>query len=161
MNLDIHTAVITIVALLSILALYGIWAGIRSIRKARTLKFFRMRRDRMVNGWRMLFLSAIFIIGAILTRRFAEPIAYQFFPPTITSTPTSTITLTPTLSLTPTVTLTPTITPTPSVSDTPTITPTPHVPLVIEELFTSTTTHSPAAVFSPLQFAKELDENFL
>src|SRR4030067_1538508 len=122
MKLDIHTAVLTIVALLSVLALYGIWAGIRSIRKARTLKFFRMRRDRMVTGWRMLFLSAIFIIGAILTRRFAEPIAYRYFPPTITPTLTHTITFTPTLSLTPTKTRTSTITPTPSVSDNPTIT---------------------------------------
>jgi len=55
----------------------------------------------------------------------------------------------------------PTITPTPSVSDTPTITSTPHVPLVIENLFTSTTTPNPAAVFSPLQFATSLNKDFL
>src|SRR5512136_224564 len=110
MKLDIHTAVITFVVLLALLAAYGIWAGIRSIRKARTLKFFRMRRDRMVTGWRMLFLSVVFIIVALLTRRFAEPIAYHYFPPTITPTTTPTVTLTPTITLTPTVTLTPTIT---------------------------------------------------
>jgi hypothetical protein len=161
MKLDIHTAVITIVALLSILAVYGILVGVRSIRKARTLKFFRMRRDRMVTGWRMLFLSAVFIVFAILTRSFAEPIAYRFFPPTVTPTLTPTITLTPTVSLTPTITLNPTITLTPSVSDTPTITPTPHMPLAIEDLFVSTTTPNPDAVFSPLQFANALDENFL
>ena len=161
MKLDIHTAVITIVALLSVLAAYGIWAGIRSIRKARTLKFFRMRRDRMVVGWRMLFLSVIFIVVALLTQRFAEPIAYRYFPPTITPQHTSTITQTPTISVTPTITLTPSITPTPSVSDTPTITPTPHVPLLVEDLFLSTTTPNPAAVFSPLQFANALDEDFL
>ena len=84
MKIDIHTGVITFVALLSILAAYGIFAGVRSIRKARTLKFFRMRRDRMVTGWRMLFLSVVFILVAILTRRFAEPIAYHYFPPTAT-----------------------------------------------------------------------------
>lgn len=161
MKLDIHTAVITVVALLAIMALFGLWAGIRSIRKARTLKFFRMRRDRMVSGWRTVFLSVIFILAAILIRNFAEPIAYSFFPPTITPTLTSTITLTPTISLTPTITLSPTITLTPSVSDTPTITPTPHIPLAIEDLFISTTTPNPAAVFSPLQFARELDENFV
>jgi hypothetical protein len=160
MKLDIHTAVITIVALLSIIALYGFLVGIRSIRKARTLKFFRMRRDRMVVGWRMVFLSAIFLVSAFLIRSFAEPITYRFFPPTVTPTLTSTITITPTISLTPTTSLTPTITPTPSVSDTPTITPTPHMPLLIEDGFTSTTTPNPAAVFSPLQFARELDENF-
>jgi len=32
---------------------------------------------------------------------------------------------------------------------------------VIEDSFTSTTTPNPEAVFSPLQFARELDENFL
>jgi len=161
MKIDIHTGVITFVALLSLLAAFGIVAGIRSIRKARTLKFFRMRRDRMVTGWRMLFVSLVFIVVAILARRFAEPIAYHYFPPTITPTLTSTVTFTPTISLTPTITLTPTVTPTPSVSDTPTITPTPHVPLVIEDLFTSTTTPNPAAVFSPLQFATALDKDFL
>src|SRR4030042_4771943 len=161
MNLDIHTAVITIVALLSIFAVFGLWVGIRSIRKARTLKFFRMRRDRMVTGWRMVFLSVVFVIAAILINRFAEPIAYSFFPPTATPTLTPTLTLPPTISPTPTITQTPTITLTPSISDTPTITPTPHMPLAIEDNFTSTTTPNPAAVFSPLQFAKELDENFL
>src|SRR4030043_18886 len=103
MKIDIHTGVITFVALLSILAAYGIWAGIRSIRKARSLKFFRMRRDRMLTGWRMLFLSVGFILVAILTRRFAEPIAYPYFPPLPT----------------------------------------------------------PAAVFSPLQFAQALDKDFV
>src|SRR4030042_40098 len=109
MKIDIHTGVITFVALLSILAAYGIWAGIRSIRKARSLKFFRMRRDRMLTGWRMLFLSVGFILVAILTRRFAEPIAYHYFPPTATPSHTSTVTTTPTITLPPTTTLTPTI----------------------------------------------------
>ena len=95
MNLDIHTGVITFVILLLVLAVIGFWSGIRLIRKARTLKFFRMRRDRMVTGWRMLGFSVICIILALLARQFAEPVAYHFFPPTITPT------LTPTPSPTP------------------------------------------------------------
>lgn len=158
MKLDIHTGVVTFVALLSVLAAYGLWAGIHSIRKARTLKFFRMRRDRMVTGWRMLLLSVVFIAVALVTSRFAEPIAYHYFPPTITPTFTATATLVPTTTLTPTITQTPTITLTPSVTDTPTITPTPHMPLVIEDLFTSTTTPNPEAVFSPIQFASALKD---
>ncbi len=161
MKLDIHTAVITVVALLFLFAVISLWTGIRSIRKARTLKFFRMRRDRMVTGWRMLFLAFIFIVVALLMRQFAEPLAYSYFPPTMTPSLTPTITSTPTISLTPTITLSPTITPTPSVSDTPTITPTPHVPLAIENQFTSSVTPNPDAVFSPLQFANALDDNFL
>ena len=35
------------------------------------------------------------------------------------------------------------------------------MPLVVEDLFISTTTPNPAAVFSPLQFANALDKNFL
>src|SRR5512135_2702695 len=142
MKLDIHTGVVTFIVLLSVMAAFGLLLGIRAIRKARTLKFFRMRRDRMVTGWRMVLLSVVFIIVALFTNRFAEPIVYHYFPPTVTPT------------------FTPTTTPTPTITLTPTITPTPHVPLVIEEMFTSTTTPNPAAVFSPLQFANALDKNY-
>jgi hypothetical protein len=161
MKLDIHTAVTTAVIIAGLLFVYLVWAGIRSIQKARTLKFFRMRRDRMVIGWRMLLFAVIFLVGGLLIRRFAEPIAYNFFPPTITPTLTGTTTLTPTISLTPTITVSPSITPTPLVSNTPTITGTPRVPLAIESLFTSSVTPNPAAIFSPLIFAQALDENFL
>jgi hypothetical protein len=161
MNLDIHTGVVTFVVLLFVLAVIGFWSGIRLIRKAHSLKFFRMRRDRMVTGWRLLGISILCVIVALIARQFAEPVAYHFFPPTITPTLTPTVTITPTITLTPTITHTPTITPTPSVSDTPTITPTPHVPLVVEKLFISTTTPNPAAVFSPLQFATALDKDFI
>jgi hypothetical protein len=47
------------------------------------------------------------------------------------------------------------------VSNTPTITPTPRVPLAIENEFTSQVTPNPAAIFSPLVFTQEIDENFM
>lgn len=160
LNLDIHTAVVTAFILALFFAALFIWLGIRSIKKARTLKFFRMRRDRMVSGWRMVLASIFLVLFALLLNRFAEPVIYNFYPPTATSTPTPTVTLTPTITLTPSITLTPTITSTPSVTDTPTPTLTPHVPLAVEIQFTSVVTPNPAAVFSPLQFAQALDENF-
>jgi hypothetical protein len=161
MNLDIHTGIQAALLLTVVFTVYFIFSGIRSIRKARTLKFFRMRRDRMVTGWRMLFLALVFVVLALLLNRFAEPVIYSFFPPTITQTLTPTITITPTITLSPTITQTPTVTPTPSVSDTPTVTATPHVPLAVEAQFQSAVTPNPNTIFSALQFAQALDESFL
>lgn len=160
MNLDIHTAVLTALVISIVFVVISLWSGIRSIRKARTLKFFRMRRDRMVAGWRLIFLALILIGIAFFLYNFAEPVIYNFFPPTPTQTGTSTITLTPTTSLTPTISITPSITITPSETDTPTVSPTPRVPLAIETQYESTITPNPDAIFSPLQFARELDEDF-
>jgi hypothetical protein len=160
MSLDIHTAVLTALLISIVLIIITLWSGIRSIRKARTLKFFRMRRDRMVIGWRLILSSLFFIGFAFFLYYFAEPVIYNFFPPTATFTNTPTITPTPTISSTPTISITPSITLTPSETDTPTVTPTPRVPLAIESEFESTITPNPAAVFSPLQFARELDEEF-
>lgn len=161
MKLDFHTAIQTALVITLAIIIISVWSGIRAIKKAHNLKFFRMRRDRMVAGWRMLFLAFGLIILAVGLNSFAEPIIYSFFPPTATLTMTSTITQTPTITLTPSITLTPTITPTPAVTDTPTASPTPHVPLAIEVNFQSTVTPNPNAVFSPIQFAQALDKNFL
>src|SRR4030042_5171992 len=132
MNLDIHSAVQTAIILSIVFVVISAIAGWRAIQKGRTLKFFRMRRERIMRGWRMFLLAVIFIIIAFLLNSVAEPVIYGFFPPTATLTMTPTVTLTPTVTVTPTITLTPTITPTPSVSATPTITPPPHVPLAVE-----------------------------
>jgi hypothetical protein len=139
----------------------SLWNGVRKIQKARSLKFFRMRRDRMVAGWRLVLAAIILLVLALLVNRFAEPILYSYFPPSATPSLTPTISLTPTTTLTPTITVSPTITLTPSETDTPTITPTPHIPLAIEVLFVSVATPNPETVFSPLTFAQELDESFL
>lgn len=160
MNLDIHSAVQTATILAIIFVVLSAIAGYRSIQKGRTLKFFRMRRERIVRGWRMIFLALLLIIVAFLLNSFAEPLIYSFYEPTATLTQTPTVTLTPTITLSPTVTLTPTITPTPSVSDTPTITPTPHVPLAVEAQFQSVVTPNPETIFSPLIFTQALDENW-
>jgi hypothetical protein len=135
----------------------SVWQGILSIRTARRLPFFRMRRERMVRGWRLLSWSVVLLILAFLLPNAIEPAIYNFFPPTATFTLIPTITLTPTISLTPTITLTPSITPTKSVSDTPTTSPTPHVPLAVEMLFESTITPNPSAIFSQLTFTDGLD----
>lgn len=158
MNLDIHTGVQTALVLTILAIIISFVSGYRSIRKGSSLKFFRMRRDRIMAGWRMLIFTFFLILLAIFLFRFAEPIIYRVYPPTVTLTPTATRTPIPTITLTPTITQTPTITLTPSETDTPTITPTPHIPLMVEATFVSTITPKPGVVFSPLQFGQELDK---
>lgn len=160
MGLDIHTAIQTAFVIAILALLFSLWLGIRSIRGARDLKFFRMRRDRMVRGWRLVFFSFTMVLLSFFLRGYAEPVIYHFYPPTATLTMTPTASLTPTITQSPTITLTPTITPTPSVTDTPTVTPTPHVPLAVEAQFASTVTPNPAAIFSPLVFAQSLNKEY-
>jgi len=151
--LDIQSGVKMAVFLAGLLAVISLISGIRIIQRSRELSFFRMRRDRMVQGWRRIFAAIIFGILAWSLNSFAEPIAYSFYTPSPTPTATPTITLTPTVSLTPSITLSPTITETPSESNTPTVSPTPHIPLAIEGKFTGTLTPPADAVFSAIDFS--------
>lgn len=160
MDLDFQTAIQTALLLSIAAVIFSILAGVRSINKGRKLKFFRMRRDRMVRGWRLVFFGIGMVFVSFFLNNYAEPVVYNFFPPTATLTTTPTVTQTPTITLTPTITDTPTITLTPAITDTPTITPTPRLPLAIEAEFTSIVTPNPEAVFSPLIFAPRLDEDF-
>lgn len=155
--LDIKTFMNTLVAFLVVAALLSIWSGIRTVLDARDLLYVRVRRQRLIHGWRMIFLSFILGIVAIVVGVFGQPVAYQFI--TITETPTlrPSETLTPSLTLSPTTSLTPTITLTLAESYTPTVTQTPHVPLAVEAQFSASVTPSGDAVFSPLIFATGYD----
>jgi len=160
MPLDIHSAVQTALILTFIALIFLIWQGIRYIRKARTLTFFRMRRINMERGWRFIGWALLMVLLIIFLNTLAEPLVYRIYPPTPTFTLTPTITLTPTTTLSPTITLTPSITPSPEVSYTPTASATPHIPLAIEMEFISTTTPNPDAVFSQLTFTDGLDAEY-
>ncbi len=151
--LDIQSGVTVAVILAAILAIVSLITGLRLIWKSRDLRFFRMRRDRQVQGWRRIFAAILLGLAAWALNSFAEPVAYSFFEPSATPTTSPTITLTPTVSLTPSITLSPTITETPAESNTPTITPTPHIPLAIEGKFTGTLTPPAEAVFSAIEFS--------
>jgi hypothetical protein len=145
MELDIHSAV-QVSLVISVLALIAsIWFGIQSIRKARDLPFFRMRRVTLTRGWRLMGWALFWGILALLLNSRVEPMIYSFFPPT------ATFTLTP-VTLTPSITVA-TITRSPTISNPlrlryPTITPTPDLPG--GETLRGTTTPNPEAVFSDL-----------
>lgn len=154
MNLDIKTGVLVATILAVLAGLLALLIGIQSIRSGSRLNYFRKRRDRLVRGWRLIVVFAVMLIFALLINRFAEPVAYRFFPPSPTVTSTPTITQTPTITLTPTISLTPTITETPSITNTPSM------PIALETQFESTITPNPDAVFSPVVFSNDLDDNF-
>jgi hypothetical protein len=148
MKLDIRTAIQTAFLLTLLFGLLSLLLGIRSIQAGQRLQFFRLRRDRIMIGWRMVFVAGAFGVLSFLVNSYAEPVAYRFFPPS------ATITVTPTVSLTPTITVTPTITNTPSVTNTPSM------PSEVLGKFESTITPQASPVFSGLRFARKLDENF-
>jgi hypothetical protein len=156
MNLDIHSAVVMAVIIISLGAVLSAWRAVRSIRKGRDVIYYRIRHSLVSKGWRTIVFAAGLVLAAILVGTVAEPVVYIYFPPSPTISLTPTITFTPTISLTPTITMTPTITLTPAISDTPTVTGTPFMPPSIQAQFTSSVTPNPAAVFSPLQFARSV-----
>ncbi len=152
LQLDIRTGVLTAVIISSFLAVTSLILGIRGLLTARSIRFYRMRRDRIVQGWRRILFAFLMIALAYFLNNFAEPVAYSFYPPSATPTTTSSITPTSTTSLTPTITETPSITPTPEKSYTPTITPTPYIPLAIEAQFEGDIVPPEDAVFSRIEF---------
>ncbi len=154
MNLDIQTGVQTAFLIFILLAVLSLLLGVRSIRAGNRLQYFRKRRDRIVHGWRLVFVAFSFGLASLLVNSYAEPLAYRIYPPSPTVTMTSTITVTPSISPTPSITLTPTITNTPSITNTPAM------PADIESRFESTITPLSVPVFSPVRFARRLDENF-
>ena len=154
---DIKTFINTLVAFIAIGALLSIWSGFRTIMDSRDLQYVRVRRKRLITGWRLIFLAFFLGLVAVLISVFGEPVAYQYV--TVTETPTlrPTETPTPSLTLSPTISLVPTITLTLAESLTPTVTPTPHVPLAVAAQFSSSVTPSGNSVFSPLTFATGYD----
>ncbi len=147
-----------------VLSIIGaIWifrSGVRALRSAKKLTFYRIKRERQRGGWFTIVFSILLLSFGVWLYSNGEPIAYRYFPPSPTPTLTPTLTTVPTITLSPTITLTPTLTYTPAVTDTPPFTSTPFVPLAIEALFESNVTPNPSAAFSPLQFTLNCS-NFL
>ncbi|MCB2179595.1 hypothetical protein KQH54_00570 [bacterium] len=146
-----------LVILLGLAAIFTFVSGVRTIRQSQRLTYYRLRRSRLIFGWRMVFISLGLIGITFLVNQFGEPLAYSVYTVSPTPSPVPTATLTPTITETPTITLTPTITPTLSESYTPTPSPTPHVPLAVEAQFSASITPPASSLFSPLTFATGLD----
>jgi type VI secretion system secreted protein VgrG len=151
-NLDFKTAIYTMVAILVIFLIISIVTLIRTWKSAKKIPFYKKRRKLQVRAFRILLMIIFLIVFTVVVARFGEPVAYVFYEPSPTITNTPTITMTLTITMTPTITLTPTIT------NTPSITPIPVIPPAIEEQFEATVLPNEEVIFSPLIFAKEIDE---
>lgn len=154
MKLDIQTGIQTAFIITLLLGLVSFMLGVRSLRSGAQLQYFRIRHDRVMAGWRMIFVGVVFGLTSFVVNRYAPPVVYRIYPPSPTVTMTPTITTTPTITATPTITLTPTITNTPSVTNTPAL------PAEVATQFQSTVTPVGTPIFSKLRFARKLDKTY-
>jgi hypothetical protein len=119
------------------------------------LEFFKKKQNLIAYAWRLMFLGLL-LVGLWFWVFFkAEPIAYQYFPPSPTYTRTPTITLTPTITPTLKETLTPTVT------ETLQYTYTPELPSEAQATIQTPVGPDANAIFSELFFATKLDANLL
>lgn len=161
MNLDIRAGVIAATILTAIFFLISLVTGLQTVLSGRQVKFFKLRRDQMLRGWRLVALGIFWVIAGILVFLYGEPVAYRFITPSPTRPASLTPSITPSITTTPTITLTPSITLTPAESYTPTITSTPHIPVAVEGRFEGKLTPPAEAAFSQLTFTNiGLDDDY-
>lgn len=156
-QIDILSFISTLMFIALIGGFISIWRGIVTIRESRKSRYYRLRRNKLLYGWRLVLRSFWLLALAIFLQVFGEPTAYRYFDITPTMTLSPTITPIPTGTISPTVTLSPTITLTPEFTNTPTATLTPHIPLVIEIQFEGNVTPPAEAAFSLPIFSTSID----
>lgn len=156
-RMDIRSGVIALVILAVVFAALSVRSALRTLQAARKMTFYRLRRQRETGAWRLLGVAGLLVLLAVVLPLYGLPMAYRYFPPTVTITPTASVTPVRTITPTPTITLTATVTDTPLVTDTATVTPTPSLPLAVLALFQSAVTPNPNSVFSPLTFSTKID----
>ena len=154
LKIDIQSTVFTAVIIMGVAAILTLIFGINHLTKGRKIPFFGKRQARMRRGWRLIIISILLIPLAWVTLNYAEPMVYVFI------TPSPTVTQTPTVTVTPSVTITPSITLTPTITDTPSITSTPSLPPEVESKSESEVPPNPDALFSPIVFARRMDEDW-
>ena len=161
MAIDIQAGIIAAVLLTLVFFLISVITGIQTVVNGKQIKFFQLRRDQIMRGWRLIVLGIFWVILGIVVFYFGEPVAYRYITPSPTLPMTFTPSITPSITITPTITDTPTITLTPAESYTPTPSLIPHIPMVVEAYFEGILTPPPEAAFSPLIFSNiGLDEDY-
>jgi len=161
MGIDIRAGVLAATFLTLIFFLISVVTGIQTVLSGKKVKFFQLRRDQMMRGWRLIALGFFWVILGIGVYFFGEPVAYQIITPSPTLPQTQTPSITPSASVTPTITETPTITLTPAESYTPEPSQTPHIPMAVEARFEGKLTPPAEAAFSLLIFSNiGLDDNY-
>ncbi|MCC6189942.1 MAG: hypothetical protein IT318_12980 [Anaerolineales bacterium] len=138
-------------------------AGVLTLVRSRRLRYFHVRREAVVRGWRLLIISAGMLAGAGLSFGLGVPLIRLAVPPTLPATaslpPSPTVpppSLTPSATASVTATRTETAGPSPTPSDTPTgtVTPTPELPgLYITSLPGATVTPPAQAAAGSVRFS--------
>jgi hypothetical protein len=154
LQIDVRTTILVLVIGLIVVGGLLIIHGIKLIRYGTTIEYYQKRKKYVLHGLRMFAVAIIVAISAVLCSRFGEPLVYQVYIPSPTSS------ITPSITPSPTITLTPTITMTPTVTQTPSITPIPEIPDSILDEFEGSTEIPEEVVFSPLAFSNEIDDFF-
>jgi len=161
MSIDVKAGVIAATFLTLIFFLISFISGVQTILDGKKTKFYQLRRNQTLRGWRLIVLGLLWVIFGIAVFFFGEPIAYRYITPSPTLPMTLTPSITATITNTPTITRTPTITLTPAESYTPEPSQTPHIPISVEARFEGRLTPPPDAAFSPLIFTNiGLDEDY-
>lgn len=167
LTLSAETYVAWAVGLLIGGALLAALGGVGLLARAQRTHSFQPRREALQQGWRLIFLSVILLLGAGGLFAFGPRAVAWVNPPTFTPMPSLTPSITPTPSATasltappattapPTDTETPGPTPTPSDTATPTQSSTPGLPLPLITLPPGplTVTPPPEAVAADVRFS--------
>src|SRR3990172_5048805 len=96
-SLDIATFITTATFVVAFFGLYALWRGRVAIRESGELPYHRLRQQRFVRGWQIVFWGLVLFGLAALLQFYGRPLAFSVFPVT----PTPLATATPSLSLTP------------------------------------------------------------
>jgi len=158
-SLDLASFIRTATFVVLFFALYAFWRGRVAIRASGEMQYHRLREQRLLHGWQVIFWAILLLALAGWLNFYGEATAYSVFPVTATSSPTLTPSLTPSPSLSPTITETPSLTPSLEFTYTPSPSPIPQLPLSVLGQFTSQVTPNPGAAFSPLTFSRGINFN--
>src|SRR5690349_3023862 len=91
--MDIRAGIIATVIVSFLGALWILRSGFRTLRSARRLTFYRIKRQRLRGGWYTVGVGLLFLAGSVFLALYGQPVAYRYFPPS------PTITITPTIKI--------------------------------------------------------------
>src|SRR5512141_1143542 len=97
--MDIHAGIIATIVLSIIGALFVFRSGYRAWMSARRLTFYRLKQQRERAGLFTILIALVICSFSGLLYFYGEPVAYRYFPPSLTPSLIPTTTLSPTITL--------------------------------------------------------------
>jgi len=81
MSIDIRAGIIAAVFLTLIFFLISVVSGIQTVLSGKKIKFFQLRQNQILRGWRLIILGIFWVLLGIGVYFFGEPVAYRFITP--------------------------------------------------------------------------------